>query len=297
MLDRRSVMRCMLSLCACLLVLSTTPATAKTLHSERSLYRNILVFEEDGLRCMAFGRYRTGRQSCISLTAPDHLVLEYTRMMMAGLYFNPNPQRVLIIGLGGGILPSLLPRMFPQVEIDVAEIDPAVVRVAHQYFGLREREQTHIYEQDGRVFVKRMLKQRASYDLIMLDAFDHDYIPEHLLTREFLTEVRGLLSEHGVLVANTFSSSRLYASESATYAAVFGTFYNLRRANRVIVVRRDGLLSTAEIEANAVKLDAALTRYGVSRQWLVPLISTDKDWPSNATVLTDQYSPSNLLNR
>ena len=28
----------------------------------------------------------------------------------------------------------------------------------------------------------------------MLDAYDHQYIPEHMLTREFLSEVRSLLT-------------------------------------------------------------------------------------------------------
>ena len=63
----------------------------------------------------------------------------------------------------------------------------------------------------------------------MLDAFDHEYIPEHLLTREFLQEIKGLLAERGVLAANTFASSRLYDFESATYYSVFGEFYRLKQ--------------------------------------------------------------------
>ena len=85
------------------------------------------------------------------------------------------------------------------------------------------------------------MRAGTKYDVVMLDAFDHEYIPEHLLTREFLTEVKSLLSPQGVLVANTFSSSRLYDHESTTYADVFGTFYNLKRDNRVIIARPAGL--------------------------------------------------------
>ena len=35
---------------------------------------------------------------------------------------------------------------------------------------------------DGRVFVKRALRSGQKYDLVMLDAYEHEYIPEHLLT-------------------------------------------------------------------------------------------------------------------
>jgi spermidine synthase len=42
------------------------------------------------------------------------------------------------------------------------------------------------------------------------------------MTREFLEECRAILVSDGVLVANTFSSSRLYDSESVTYGARSG---------------------------------------------------------------------------
>ncbi len=45
---------------------------------------------------------------------------------------------------------------------------------------------------------------------VILDAFASDYIPEHLMTAEFLEESRSLLTAEGVLVANTFSTSTLY---------------------------------------------------------------------------------------
>ncbi len=165
----------------------------------------------------------------MSLADRDRLVFDYTRMMMAALYLNPSPQRVLIIGLGGGTLPGALQKILPAARIDAVEVDPAVVRVAGKYFGFAPGRQTTVFEEDGRVFVKRMQKQQIRYDLVLLDAFDHEYIPEHLLTREFLLEVRSILAPGGVLAANTFATSRLYHFESATYFSAFGDFYRLKQ--------------------------------------------------------------------
>ena len=85
----------------------------------------------------------------------------------------------------------------------------------------------------------------------VLLVFDADYIPEHMLTKEFLEEVRAIMVPRGVIVANTFSDSALYDHESATYRAVFATFFNLKLANRIIVGRVGGLsaddLATARI--------------------------------------------------
>ncbi|MDQ6618942.1 MAG: fused MFS/spermidine synthase [Pseudomonadota bacterium] len=280
------------------LLASATHAIAqRTVHTERSMYRNIIINDESGTRCMKFSRSETaGRQSCQVLRDPRRLVFPYTKMMLGALYLDPQPHRILVLGLGGGTLPSALAALPATSTVDVVEIDPAITRVAQKYFGLRLDGPIHVHEEDGRVFVKRALKAGARYDLVMLDAFDHEYIPEHLLTREFLTEVKGLLGEHGVLAANTFSNSRLYDYESATYQAVFGEFFNLRSDNRVILVRMGGLPSREVLERNAAAVDRRLAEWGVDRAWLLSLFATKPDWRADARVLTDQYSPSNLLN-
>lgn len=296
--SRSTVVRSFLSI---LLLLAATPAVqAETLvHSERSQYREVLVYENGGERCMCFTRScRIGRQSCVDLRNPHSFALNYARMMLGGaLFSSPNPQRILIVGLGGGSLPTALAEILPNAAIDVVEIDPAVTRVARKYFDFKDGPRLKVSEMDGRVFIKRAGREGKRYDIVMLDAFDHEYIPEHLLTREFLQEVKTLLAPQGVLVANTFSSSRLYDHESTTYADVFGPYYNLKAANRVIVIRQGGLPSAEELRTRAATYEAALRSFGVESAGLLPMFSTQIDWDKQARVLTDQYSPANLLNR
>lgn len=237
----------------------------------------------------------TGRQSCVRTDRPDELVLDYTRLMMAGLYAQPAPRRILIVGLGGGILPRTLAELLPDATIDVAEIDEAVVEVARRWFLFAPSERVKISVQDGRVYVKRALRAGARYDLVFLDAYDHEYIPEHMLTREFLSEVRGLLAPGGTLVANTFSSSQLYDSESATYAEVFGSFQQLRGSNRVILA--GAVPDATALRENARRWSIAYRPLGVDAAGLFARWEPRPRWDADARVLTDQYSPSNLLNR
>lgn len=269
----------------------------RLLHSERSLYREVLVYQTGDSRCMCFTRHcRVGRQSCMDMGRPDHFELNYTKMMLGALYLKPHPQSILIIGLGGGTLPRALTQLLPQATIESVEIDPAVVRVAEKYFDFAVSERSRVVEQDGRVFVKRAIREKRRYDLIMLDAFDHEYIPEHLLTQEFLREVKSLLAPDGVLAANTFSSSRLYNHESVTYASVFGTFYNLKRENRVILAANGQLPTLDAIRGNSRVHANLMKSMGVEAANLLPLFTTRVDWNARARVLTDQYSPANLLN-
>ena len=287
-------------LCAALALLALAPpalAQEKILHEERSLYRNIRIIQDGDDRCLTFRvRRQAGRQSCISLPAPDKMVLEYSQMMLAGLYVNPRPQRILVIGLGGGILPTALQKMLPGSRIDVAELDAAVDRSARTYFNFKPGPNMKVAISDGRVFIKRQIKAKPAYDMVFLDAFEDDYIPEHMLTQEFLQEVRSTMAPGGVIVANTFSSSGLYDHESVTYRSVFGPFINMRSANRVIIGRLGGLPPMADVRKNAAAWDAEFKRRGASTEELLSMMSLVPDWDEKARLLTDQYSPSNLLN-
>jgi spermidine synthase len=283
-----------------LLLLVTGVATAddmKLLHSERSLYREVLVYETGSVRCICFTRQcRIGRQTCQDKQRPDHIVMNYPQMMLGSLFVQPAPKSVLIVGLGGGTIPRALQEVIPDARIDVVEIDPAVVKVARRYFDLGDSKNLNVIEADGRVQIKRALREKQQYDLIMLDAFDHEYIPEHLLTQEFLQEVKALLAPGGVLAANTFSSSRLYDHESTTYASVFPQFFNLKRENRVIIATNGPLPNEATLEANSERFEKAFDSFGISTRKVLALFSRKQDWEKNARVLTDQYSPANLLN-
>ena len=276
---------------------------AKVIHQERSLYRNILVEETGDLRCLKFDeKARKSSQSCIYKSNPQKLVFNYTKLTFASLLLIDNPKNVLIIGLGGGTLSNVISELYPDAMIENVEIDPAVIKVARDYFAFKENDKVTSKVQDGRIFIKRAAIQQAKYDWIILDAFNGDYIPEHLLTKEFFAEVKSVLADGGVVAANTFSSSKLYEHESATYEAVFGDFINVsteKNSNRIILAGFNKFPSPVQLAQRIEKLTPLLAPYRVDIKAVSEgMISTkyNKDWPSDTKVLTDQYSPANLLN-
>ena len=275
------------------------PAVARIIHKERSLYQTILIEKTGSTVCMKFSVRRNQRnQSCIDQRRPEAMVFSYTRMMMAALLLHPSPGRVLIVGLGGGTLPAALAAVYPDALIDVVEIDPAVVDAARQFFGFVDGPRLRVHVSDARTFARRAAHNGATYDLVMLDAFNSDYIPEHLMTREFLLETRALLGDDGVLAANTFTESRLYDHESATYRDVFGPFFNLRlpeSSNRVILAARKPLPDILSLQRRAAQLDERLRPFGIDIARYPRHLLSNVDWNSDARVLTDQYSPANLL--
>lgn len=274
-------------------------AWAEDIHKEKSLYRNIVVKEVSGRRCLVFTVKRGDRnQTCMDLKDPKKLVFPYVRMTLGGLLINPEPESVLVIGLGGGSIPMALNEMYPRATIDAVEIDEAVVRVAKQYFNFAENDKLKVHVVDARVFTKRAGLQGKKYDLIILDAFTGDYIPEHLMTKEYLEETRALLADPGVLVANTFSTSDLYDHESVTYSEVFGAFFNFKMpntGNRVIIASSQPLASDFVLRSRAKRLSAKLQSYGVDVEVFPQFMRRGIDWDTEKRSLTDQYSPANLL--
>jgi len=288
-----------LSLFIALSVLFSFEISAEVIHQEKSLYRNIYVEDSGDLRCLKFSVKRaTSNQSCIYRSDPNKMVFTYTKLIFSGLLLNPEPNSILILGLGGGTLSNTFNQLFPTAKIDNVEIDPAVVNVAKNYFGFKESQQVRNVEQDGRIFIKRALLKKQQYDWIILDAYNGDYIPEHLMTQEFLQEVKSLLSTNGVLSANTFSLSKLYDAESATYQSVFGDFYNVRfnkQGNRIILYSNSGIPNSETLNERADQLAPILIDYGVDIYRVLRNMNIEQDWPKNTRLLTDQYSPANLL--
>lgn len=182
---------------------------------------NHLIVEQDvrGLRSLYFEK-AGATQTQVKPGAPLDLVLPYSRTAMLSLAVVERPRKVLVLGLGGGAMPMFLRKLFPDAEIEVAELDPDVVKVAKKYFGYAEDKKLASKVGDGRATVQ---EAKGGWDLVYLDAYGKGAIPKHLATVEFLEMLKGKLAEDALVVGNVWepASNPLYDRMVATYAKVF----------------------------------------------------------------------------
>lgn len=115
----------------------------------------------------------------------------------AGLAACPKARRALVIGLGPGIVPNDLAAL--GLTGTVVEIDPAMARVAGQWFGYRPDRAFDLAVEDGRHFLAR---DGSAYDLVFLDVFTAENEPSHMLTKECFDLVAARLAPGGALVVN-----------------------------------------------------------------------------------------------
>jgi spermidine synthase len=105
----------------------------------------------------------------------------------------------LVIGLGAGIVP----RWYHEqgIATTVVDIDPEVANLARRHFGFPDGIPIHI--QDARQY---LIADSAIHDYIVLDVFNGDTTPGHLLSQEALRLVKSRLAENGVLAINLVGS-------------------------------------------------------------------------------------------
>lgn len=133
------------------------------------------------------------------------LIIDYQRFwQLAQLNDDLKIQRALFIGAGAFGMPEQVARLGAGVNVDVVEIDPAVIEVGRKFFKLDEFPNIHAHADDARRFLQR---GGEKYDLIFGDAYNGvRHIPAHLVTREFFTQVKLRLSDDGVFLMNVISA-------------------------------------------------------------------------------------------
>lgn len=138
-------------------------------------------------------------QSQMRQDQPDHLVLSYTRTMMAFLLFNRWPKSIAMIGLGGGSMAKWCYRQLPSTDITVAEINPHVIALRDYFYVPPDNERFRVICEDGADYIARTDNE---LDVLLVDGFGTDGQPPELCTQEFYHACRNALTRSGVMVVN-----------------------------------------------------------------------------------------------
>ncbi len=271
-----------------------------------TVYHRITVADAGAVRYLKLDNYW---QSAVDLAEPRRTVFAYTDYMHLPLIFHPTARRVLIIGLGGGTVPTRYAQDYPSMAVEVVELDPNVVAVAQRYFAQPGSSRVHVTVQDGRLF---LAQSRAHYDIVLLDAYLIDTIPFHLATREFWETVRAHLAPEGVVAWNIIGAlsgprSSLFRAMYKTVQSVFPTVYVFpvdwgrygsspnEMRNIIVIGSMQPVMLPAAVARAAAQVRAAqgvtIERFeDVARDLYTSVIAT-QDVP----VLSDDFAPVDTL--
>jgi len=241
-------------------------------------------------------------QSIMYLDGSNRQATRYTDYFNLAFLFTPDVERVLFIGGGGFSGPKQFLDYYPDVYVDVVEVDPEVVRVAKEYFYVVEDPRLGVFVDDGRTF----LSDAGEYDVIVLDAYSKAYVPFHLMTLEFFEALDEHLSPEGVIVSNLISSlvgdtSDLLRAEYRTVDEVLPQVYLFRTKseflstvqNIVLVATKTPVrLSKSELVERAETFPVRGTTLA---EYVDNLFESEGVYADEALVLTDDYAPATAL--
>jgi spermidine synthase len=287
-LSRRALVA---GLCATPFAPPFAAAQGGLLETRESLYNNIFIFSDGDSVSMTFGqnkRYYT--ESNMKLSDPGALTVDYTRYMTLGIAYPPKIDRIMEIGLGGGRTVSYLSALLPDTAILTVELDKDVVDLAKKYFKFKETARLRTVVSDGRAF---LIKDRETWDVILIDAYRGPFVPFHLLTKEFYTLVKSRLNPGGVVVQNIEPSTMLFDSATATLHSVFPSVDLYDGGGNVVAIAHDGAqLPQAELLSRAAKVQERFKpRYDLTK------LASERRVLTRPTgkVMTDDFAPVETL--
>ncbi len=207
--------------------------------------------------------------------------------------FNPAGKTCLVVGLGAGLVPMWYGER--GIVTDVVEIDPHVVEVARNYFNFRTSGETFIA--DARHHLNHSAKK---YDYVVLDVFNGDTTPGHVLSLEALRVVRRRMTDRGILAVNLIGSLK---RETFMTASIIETLRRVFETVRVYPVFRPeggpgwGNLAVIAHNGPPIPFNAAAVRgfpvHRLAEQSVRGVMGRTFSFPDNtpAVILTDDYNP------
>jgi spermidine synthase len=119
--------------------------------------------------------------------------------MMGVLLFQPQPQRILMVGLGGGSLAKFCYKHLPDAHITVVEINPHVIALRQHFCIPDDDARFHVVQMDAADF---MSQTEQTFEVVFVDGFDQHGMPEQLCSTQFYADCRRVLHSGGMAVAN-----------------------------------------------------------------------------------------------
>lgn len=208
-----------------------------------------------------------------------------------------NVHSLLLIGSAAGTIPRQYSAVYDDIPIIGIELDPEIVAVGAEYFDMNADAMPNLTTQigDGRFLLNQ---SEAQFSVIGIDAYRPPYIPWHLTTVEFFSQVKARLTSNGVAAINvgrTDTDRRLVDALSNTIQRVFPSVHAIdvpQSFNTILIATMQSTAPT-NLRANAAhrspavdpRLNALLER---AADAVVPIGASD-------TVFTDDRAPVERL--
>lgn len=226
--------------------------------------------------------------SALHLSEPSYLEFEYmqhVRAIIDAQFDKGSPVRALHLGGAGCALARALDADRPNSRQLAVEIDAVLARKVREWFDLPPAPRLRIRIDDAR---RTLDTTKATWDIIIRDAFIERKVPTSLLTLEAAQHASAVLADGGVYILNSIASTGLVllGEEIAALEECFTHIIAIidpailkgRRFGNIVIAASHLPFDTAAIERSVRKLPlpATLTSHAQMSKWARKPLTDDQ---------------------
>ncbi len=291
MVDRKIILLPILFFLISLAVLSSSVLVQGVILETESAYNQIRLINRDGKILLTLNSQQDSlvHSGYSNISSGDNWSY-LNNLFGVGPLIKP-VDSLLVLGMAAGSTVLQHQAFSPQIKIDAVEIDPKIIAIAKEQFGLKENENLSIWQADARPFLSNNQKQ---YDMIEIDLFQGGpYSPFYTMTQEFFELTSKRLSQNGFIMMNVFAPGHqeLLGPVLNAIASVYPSVYKIPlRSNFIILATR----SATSLEAIKNELEGAIK---LAPEDLKPAVVYVQDYiepyeaNKKAPIFTDDWAP------
>ncbi|EFO17014.2 hypothetical protein LOAG_11489 [Loa loa] len=219
------------------------PWAVEDVRIQSSIYRRLVFLSAQNLVQSEVKLIRNKR-GC-EIVDLHTLTSEYHEGMLAALPFMLRPGeklnhatklRLLVLGLGGGVLPSFLHIKFPSMSVVAVELDQKMVEIAKQWFSFNSDPRLTVVIGDALTYVDELAEEEDEsrlFDAIFIDVAGSTHedglscpLPS-FVTEDALKKMYAALRRRGVLALNVVTRNDDIADQiKDRILSVFSCYYS-----------------------------------------------------------------------
>ncbi len=146
-------------------------------------------------------------------------------------------KKVLVLGGGFCSIPQLLLKRNKNLQFDVVEIDKTIIDLAKKYVKPQILNACNLIESDAISFLEK--KSTNKYDLVCIDIFIDQTVPDSILTNYSLNLIKSKLNENGLavmsLLENGFSDKDKFINFISLFVGVFNSKVHRAESNTILI--------------------------------------------------------------
>jgi spermidine synthase len=176
----------------------------------RIFKRNVLTINENGNQIELIEK---GNEKIITYNKIVYSRIKINNILVNGYwdYFLPLPNffknrnkvNILLIGLGAGTIPYQMLNIYSNIRITALDTSDAMIQITKKLIPSNILKKIRLNKIDGIEYINKNLNYfKKFYDLIILDAYINDKIPDGFYKEDFIEKVYKFLTDDGLFTIN-----------------------------------------------------------------------------------------------